>query len=299
MRHRLSLRLGQIIQKLLAFQHARLRGMIAERNIPSPPMCRILREPKPFRASRRIANLRASSDMSQPILVLLPGLDGTGDLFGPLLDVIPKRLKTLVIRYPVNEPLPYVELLRIVEKELRSEPGIVLIAESFSGPLAQRYAAAHPEQVKAVALCVSFISAPLPRWLRHFARPLLFRIAPPDAAVRRLLVGPNAPDSMVQQVKRCVRNVRREVLACRLRDVFDVDCSDDLRRCLAPILCIVAARDALVRRSSINRILAIRPTVTVVTIDGPHLLLQSKPASAWREIVRFLKENQARSCVLE
>ena len=35
-------------------------------------------------------------------LVLLPGMDGTGDLFAPLLSALPPALRTIVVRYPAT-----------------------------------------------------------------------------------------------------------------------------------------------------------------------------------------------------
>ena len=43
-------------------------------------------------------------------LVLLPGMDGTGDLFAPLLSALSPALRTIVIRYPSDRPLGYAEL---------------------------------------------------------------------------------------------------------------------------------------------------------------------------------------------
>src|SRR4051812_4389167 len=94
-------------------------------------------------------------------LILLPGLHGTADLFLPLLAAIPPDLPTRIISYPTHEPLSYDDLLRLIDTQLSNEESIVLIAESFSGPLALRYAAMHPARVRAVILCASFIRSPV------------------------------------------------------------------------------------------------------------------------------------------
>ena len=44
-------------------------------------------------------------------LVLLPGMDGTGDLFDPLLSALPAAPPPVVLRYPAREPLDYPCLL--------------------------------------------------------------------------------------------------------------------------------------------------------------------------------------------
>jgi pimeloyl-[acyl-carrier protein] methyl ester esterase len=228
--------------------------------------------------------------MDQPTLVLLPGLDGTGDLFLPLLGVLPGHVTTRVVTYPTGEALSYPALSDLVEGQLRTERDVVLVAESFSGPVALRYAAAHPARVRAVVLCASFVRAPLPRWLRYLAAPLLLRIPPPAFALRRLMVGRNASESLVRAVRESIRRVAPHVLAGRLRDVFDLDCSYALRECAAPILYLVAAGDALVGRSCVEAVRAVNPHVSVRTVDGPHLLLQSEPRAAWREVARFLTD---------
>ena len=95
----------------------------------------------------------------------------------------------------------------------------------------------------------------------------------------------------MRMVKRAIQKVRPYILASRMKDVFEVDCSEALRRCEVPILYLAAARDALVRRSSVERILAIRSDVQIRMIDAPHLLLQREPAAAWKEIAQFLLKN--------
>jgi hypothetical protein len=38
-------------------------------------------------------------------LVFLPGFDGTGNLFKPLLDIFPDSIETLIISYPTDKNL--------------------------------------------------------------------------------------------------------------------------------------------------------------------------------------------------
>jgi pimeloyl-ACP methyl ester carboxylesterase len=84
---------------------------------------------------------RRSADVRSPILVLLPGLDGTGKLFAEFLKVIESRIDTLVVAYPSDTPMSYDELERLVLASLPADRPFVLLGESFSGPLAIRIAA--------------------------------------------------------------------------------------------------------------------------------------------------------------
>ena len=230
--------------------------------------------------------------MANASLILLPGMDGTGLLFRPLLEVLPPDVSARVISYPADQALSYPDLLTAIEGELHSEAAMVLVAESFSGPLALRFAAAHPGRVRAVVLVGSFVSPPGPRWLRHLAWPVLFRLPIPKAVVRLLILGQGAPESLLVEVKSVIRRVRPEVLAGRSRDIFSVDCAEALRQCAAPILYLAGRDDALVRPSAAAMIASIRPDVTVATLEGPHLLLQLAPQAVWRTIEEFLQERR-------
>src|SRR5438034_9685590 len=70
-------------------------------------------------------------------LVLLPGLDGTGSLFSPLLAELPRDLHTKTVSYPNDKALSLDEHARWVIRQLPTDRA-VLLAESFSGLVALR-----------------------------------------------------------------------------------------------------------------------------------------------------------------
>ncbi len=221
-------------------------------------------------------------------IILLPGLDGTGDLFAPLIATNPAYHPTRVISYPTDQILSYDDLYALLVAKLAGDTASILIAESFSGPLAIRYAATHPDRVSALILCATFIRSPVPRWLRFFITPLLFRLPLPAIALRYFLLGPAAAPTLVDQLRQTLRKVSPNVLARRVKEVLNVDCSDALRRCNAPILYLAAANDRLVRLSSINPMHSLRPDLSIITLASPHLLLQTHPHAAWQAITHFL-----------
>ena len=69
-------------------------------------------------------------------LILLPGMDGTGILFQPFLDIFPEEIETQIITFPCNEKLSYQELISYVCDKLPKDNDFVILAESFSGPIA-------------------------------------------------------------------------------------------------------------------------------------------------------------------
>ncbi|WP_457668658.1 hypothetical protein [Thiolapillus sp.] len=57
-------------------------------------------------------------------LVMLPGLDGTGDLFKPFLELLPEEMNVTVISYPVNIKQNYEELVELVVSIPRQSRGL-------------------------------------------------------------------------------------------------------------------------------------------------------------------------------
>jgi pimeloyl-ACP methyl ester carboxylesterase len=100
--------------------------------------------------------------MPLPLLVLLPGLDGTGILFKPLIAALPPEVSTVVVAYPGEQPLGYAELLPVVLAALPTEHAFVLLGESFSGPLAVMAAATRPPGLVGLVLCATFVQNPHP-----------------------------------------------------------------------------------------------------------------------------------------
>src|SRR5829696_4757703 len=97
----------------------------------------------------------AAAPVPRPTLILLPGMDGTGDLFRPFMDIVPPGWPCRTVSYPTDRILRYDELLTVAERHLCGERDVVVVAESFSGPLALRLACGRPAQVKAVVLVAS------------------------------------------------------------------------------------------------------------------------------------------------
>lgn len=223
-------------------------------------------------------------------LVLLPGLDGTGRLFDPLLRALPPHYSHLIVPYPKHVALTYPDLLQVVQGSIPADEDYVLLAESFSGPIAVELAATNPPRLRALLLCASFVSnpAPLPQRLSFLVRKPAFGFHPPEFFIRRYLLGGHAPASLSESLRQALGCVSPEVLAYRVRCVMRVDVRDELQACRMPILYLAAKRDKLVRRRSLTLIQAIKPGVEVVEVEGPHLLLQREPERCAEVIDQFV-----------
>jgi pimeloyl-[acyl-carrier protein] methyl ester esterase len=194
-------------------------------------------------------------------------------------------VQTEIVSLPA-EPLPYAALSDRLARTLALTPDAVLLAESFSGPIAMMLAAAHP--VAALILCNSFVRPPRPSLLRMLATPALFRGNVPLWVVRRYFVGPDASAELVDQVREAIGTVDPALLAFRLANVLTTDASAWLTRCGMPMLYLRGTRDRLIPESSVEQIAA-RSPIRVVRIPGPHLLIQACPTQAWAAVNPFLR----------
>jgi pimeloyl-ACP methyl ester carboxylesterase len=224
--------------------------------------------------------------------LLLPGLDGTGDLFARFLACAPSGFHLRALRLPSDRPRDYRELADWLIAELPDAP-VALIAESFSGPLAVLVANRSP-RIAGVVLCASFVRSPLPGALARLSRPL-WRRAPPAFAIRFLMTGGDA--ALAQAVRNALASVDRAVVAARIRAALTVDVRAELQRLSQPLLWLRATRDRLIHGGLASAaVRALGPSAELLDLDAPHLLLQSKPAEAWRRIQPFLERLISERC---
>jgi pimeloyl-[acyl-carrier protein] methyl ester esterase len=218
--------------------------------------------------------------------LLLPGLDGTGLLFRPFTDSQPPQFRADVLAYP-HAIASYAEAEELVASQLPADDRVMLIAESFSGPVAVRLAARLEHRISGVVLVASFVRSPVPALARALPWRVLFSVRPPAPALRQALLGPDCDASVVREMQTVLARLPGRTLALRVRSVLSVDASEPLRACRVPMLYVAGRYDRLVGARGLAGIHAVRPDVEHVIVDAPHLVLQRNPAAAWAAIERF------------
>jgi len=226
-------------------------------------------------------------------LVLLPGLDGTGRRFAELVSALPPTVSLNIVKYPTQEFLSYLELVDFVKARVSSDRPYVVVAESFATPLAATFAATHPQNLAGLVMCVGFVTSPAEKWswlVKALARPLLFRFPPPRWALKHFLMGENPPRAIEESVRGALRLVNPNVLARRIRAVLGCDARQELARTEIPILYIQAEHDRLAGPQCLEEIRRLRPGTMVVSMPGPHLLIQMEPQKTADAIMRFIHQ---------
>ena len=238
---------------------------------------------------REIAGL----SILMPTLVLLPGMDGTGRLFAPLLAELEGLLPARVMTYPAKQALGY-EALESLVRDTLPMPPYVLLGESFSGPIAISIAASRPHGLVGVVLACTFARnpRPLPAALHRLLARLPVKRAP-RFVVDRCLLGAKPRRELRDRLDEVLAEVDGAVLAARLEAIARVDVTDRLEAIDVPVLSLVARHDMLVPRRASSDLARLAPRVREVVLDGPHALLQTHADAAGHAIVEFVSRLDA------
>jgi pimeloyl-ACP methyl ester carboxylesterase len=231
---------------------------------------------------------RKNEDVTTPHLILLPGMDGTGELFAPLLAELPLTLPVTVVAYPDRRG-GYPEHVAVARGELPRDRPFVLLGESFSGPVAVSLASARPPQLRGLILCASFLSCPNPllRALRPFASFATPKLLPAFVA-QRALSGRFRTKVLDEMHRRALGHVSSPTLSARLRAMANVDVRAALRDVAVPSLYLRGTQDHVVAARFGEEFLATARNGRLVDIDAPHFLLQVRPREAAAEILHFI-----------
>ena len=225
--------------------------------------------------------------VTRPALVLLPGMDGTGDLFAPILPLLSEAVGTQVVSYPRDQRVGHAELAELVLEQLPRGRPFALLGESFSGPIAAAVAA-RSTPVGLVLAC-SFVTNPHPSL--RLLRPLLPLLPPPGAFLRplaRALMGRHATPALRTALAAALRQVSPAVMRSRAAATQQADARASLAAVRCPVLYLQARQDRVVPPRCLADVLRARPDTEVAVIDGPHFLLQTQPAAAARIILPFM-----------
>jgi len=221
-------------------------------------------------------------------LIMLPGLDGTGRLFTPLLRELPGWVKPTVISYPVDRELSYSQLASYVRQSISKNSRVVLLAESFSGPVAIALAAGHKE-IAGLILCSTFSSSPRPFLVMFFSMLPLFSIMGsrlPDRLIRAALLGLDSTNELIAEFRSAVRSVKPSVLSHRFKEIAGVNVSSLLGKIDVPVCMIRGKSDMLVPDGALHA----PEGAELHILEGSHLLLQTRANESARIISRFLEK---------
>lgn len=233
------------------------------------------------------------SSAHRPSLLLLPGMDGDGRLFNRLRATLENELGLCVDVVSYNDLAisSYDDIEAAVRFQLTGLGPVVLVGESFSGPVVVRVCAAPPSNLVAGVVVSSFpySPVPVPLWLSPVLSRLVLCFRPPRWALRSVLVGRDADEALVDEVQSVISGTSKQLLSARLRAILEVDVRTALAGCQLPMLSIRASKDRLVSKRVNRRLSRSCAGMAEVQLAGPHLLAQVNPMGVAHEIEVFLR----------
>lgn len=224
-------------------------------------------------------------------LVLLPGMHGSAELFTDFIAALPDGFVAQAVGYPNDVSLSYSELLEFVEGTVPAE-SFVIVAESFSTPLAIQFAAQAPPNLKGLILAAGFATSPVRGWLQAltpFAAPALARL--PVSGIAARIGAPRAAgfEPLMDRVRITTAAIRPKVLMDRIQSVVACNALEQLRAIKVPMLCLQSRHDRVVNAVCVEEMRRAKPEMKVLVLDGPHLLLQAMPQQTADIVADFIR----------
>ena len=222
-------------------------------------------------------------------VVFLPGFDGVAELRAPFVQAIGAHHPARAIGYPNRKLETLNGYARFAASHTTPDSRPVLVAESFSGLVAARWAAQDPH-VAGLVLCGAFARSPVP-WAglgaslpsmaqffgANFLNPMTF--ASRDLARRQ----------WSQALARAIRSLDRGVIAERLRLIAVEDVSAQLRDLRIPIVLVHFEEDIVIGAQARATLESVCHNAQVLRVKGPHFAIEVRP----RESAAALRETLA------
>lgn len=225
-------------------------------------------------------------------LILMPGFDGTGELFAPLQTALGTGLdSTTIVRYTTERCFD--DHVNTAAQSVRGD--CVLIAESFSGPVAIALMAGFPSRIRCAVLCATFAVCPLRSLARMIARApaALFGMNAFRGSLLRSLCLNGSDDSvLLRQAISVAGSLSAVTIRNRMRVLADVDVRPLLSQIVAPVLYLRATDDRIIPASYSREVMRGLRNIRAKDIEGPHLLLQARPRECAAAITSFVSELQ-------
>ena len=231
--------------------------------------------------------------LSDHTIVFMPGMDGTGLSFEPLGQVLPKDVHLKVIQYPMDKLLSFEETVQCAKDQIQSDQeDIIVIAESFSGPVAIALVGSGQLKAKCLILCSTFAKSPRPvllKVLSYLPLALLVRLPFPRFMLKHVVEGgEEATDLFLAMWQRVKALVPAKTLVHRLKVISQVDVRGWLPKLTIPCCYIQATSDRAVPASALFDFTETISDLRVKRIKGPHFILQAQPHASLTAILDFV-----------
>ena len=210
-------------------------------------------------------------------VLFLPGFDGAGGLRAPFIAALGERHPARSIEYP-NRTLGTLQgYARFAAGAVASESRPVLIAESFSGLVAAKWAARDPH-VAGIVFCGAFARSPMPWAALGASMPSLAQfLGAAVMAPMAIASGDPARRRWGEALAGALRALGPDVIAERLRIIALTDVRPELRMLRIPIVVAQFDDDLVIGSRARDELEESCPGAEVIRIPGPHFAIETRP----------------------
>jgi len=213
-------------------------------------------------------------------VLFLPGFDGMAELRAPFVTALAAHYPARALGYP-NRILGSLNgYVRHATASMSPQSRPVLVAESFSGLVAARWAAADPH-VAGVVLCGAFARAPVPWAALGASMPSMAQfLASYVMAPTGFVSTDPARRRWSEALGTVLRSLDREVIAERLRIIATEDVSAELKALRVPVAIVQFEDDLVIGASAREHLESCCVNARVVRVPGPHFAIETRPAES-------------------
>jgi len=220
----------------------------------------------------------------------MPGFEGGGKLFAPLIPWLEPHFRLTLVKYP--DLKSFQDYIDCAQDQLPAEPGYSLLAESFSGPIAIALLARRTGQIGPSVLSSTFARSPLAT-LTKMANHVPQQIFSIGALSEYCLDAQAVYDEDQSETQPLPLNITEQidgvVLRHRIAVMSRIDVSAMLPQIEAPVLLLHGQRDRVVSELEARMIEQNLPDVRRIDLDAPHLMLQIRPQQCAEHIIRHIR----------
>lgn len=219
-------------------------------------------------------------------IILLPGVDGTGVLFEPFVNIFKADVPVEVIPLTKDSDQSILNQVSIIEDAVGDEE-IILIVESYSGLLAYELAKRNKIRIKQIFFFGCFLQPP--SFIGKIGRFLPVRLLNiiPDKVIAHILFNRWSSPELISLFRKAIDAGNFSNLKKRIRiigtyhkpgQVIDVPC-----------VYVQATMDNLVSAYNIKAFEEVCSNLQVAVVEATHMLLQTQPQEMSQLIHKYLQ----------
>ncbi len=222
-------------------------------------------------------------------ILFMPGFDGVGELRADFVQSLGAVAPARSISYPNKTLETIAGYARFAASQVTPDSRPVLVAESFSGLVAARWAAQDPH-VAGLVLCGAFVRNPvalaglgasMPAAAQFFGANFVNPMS--------YLSGDPARRRWSQALGTAIRSLGRDVVAERLRLISSEDVAAELKSLHIPVVLAQFQEDAVIGADHRAELEAACNDPRIVRIAGPHFNIEIRP----RDVAEAIKPQLA------